>query len=246
MLVRTPARRVLFTLLTAALMLTACNMGATPSPTVDVNAINTAAFNTAAAQISVGQTQTALAAPATLLPTNTAAPLATFAVPGNETVVPTTAGGLPTVSFKSGNTTPTTPLAGSTPLANIAPTSAGIGSTASGCNDALFVGETLPDKSVIGIGKDFSKAWELKNTGTCAWDKGYVFAFQPNLSSSEIQGYDIVIKASDEVTKPGNSQSFIVKLTAPATAGEYKGYWKMKDTSGTYFGPLVFFDIVVK
>lgn len=240
--VRNLSRRVSFILLAAALMLTACNMGATPAPTVDVNAINTAAFNTAAAQISLEQTQTALAAPsATLLPTNTSAPLA---LPDNGTVLPTAAGGLPTVSF---NTTPTTPLPGFTPLAtSIAATSAGIGNTASGCNDALFVGETLPDKSVVGAGKDFAKAWELKNTGSCTWDEGYVFAFQANLSNIEIIGYDIVIKSSDEFTKPGHSQSFIIKLTAPTTAGEYKGYWKMRDDSGGYFGPLVFLDIVVK
>lgn len=242
MLVRKSVRRVLFILLNAALMLTACNMGATPAPTVDINAINTAALNTAAAQISVGQTQTALVAPSATQ-TNTSAPLATVVLPGNGTVLPTVAGGLPTVSF---NTTPTTPLAGFTPLATPMPTSAGIGNTASGCNDALFVGETLPDKSVIGAGKDFAKAWELKNTGTCVWEIGYVFAFQPDLSSAEMEGYDIVIKANDEVTKPGHSQSFIVKLTAPTTAGEYKGYWKLKDKNGSYFGPLVFFDIIVK
>jgi hypothetical protein len=219
-------------------------MGATPAPTVDINAINTAAFNTAVAQISSGETQTALAAPSdTSLPTNTIDPLATVVLPGNGTVFPTTTGALPTFSF---NTTPTTPLAGFTPLATSLPTSAGIGNTASGCNDALFVGETLPDKSVIGAGKDFDKAWELKNTGTCTWEEGYAFAFQANLSSTEIKGYDIVIKASDEFTKPGHSQSFIIKLTAPTTPGEYKGYWKMKDDSGSYFGPLVFLHIVVK
>ncbi len=246
MLVRIPARRVLLTLLTAALMLTACNMGATPAPTVDVNAINTAAYNTAAAQISAGQTQTALAAPTeAVLPTNASA-LPTFALPGNETVLPTTAGGLPTVSFNSTPLSNTTPLAGLTPLATFQPTSAGIGSTASGCNDALFVGETLPDKSVIKAGEKFTKAWEIKNTGTCDWAEGYTFAFQANLSSSAISGYDIVIKSSDEVTEPGHSQSFVVKLTAPTTAGEYKGYWKMKDDKGNFFGPLVFLDIVVK
>jgi hypothetical protein len=171
------------------------------------------------------------------------APINTAVLPGDGTVLPTAAGGFPTVSF---NTTPTTPLAGFTPLATIPPTSAGIGNTASGCNDALFVGETLPDKSVVGAGKDFSKAWELKNTGTCNWDEGYVFAFQAHLSSAEIEGYDIVIKSSDEFTKPNRGQSFIIKLTAPTTPGEYKGYWKMKDDSGSYFGPLVYFDIVVK
>jgi hypothetical protein len=108
------------------------------------------------------------------------------------------------------------------------------------------VGETLPDKSVVAAGKNFTKAWEIRNTGTCSWDEGFVFAFQPDLSSSGIEGYDIVINNKDEFTKPGHTQSFIVKLTAPTTPGEYKGYWKLKTNEGTYFGPLVYFDIVVK
>jgi hypothetical protein len=195
------------------------------------------------AQISAQQTMTALVAPsATPLPTNAPVSLATVAPP-------TVAGGvLPTVSF---NSTPnTTPLAGFTNVAGspIAPTAAGgiIGDTKAGCNDGAFVGETLPDKSVVDAGKDFTKAWEIKNTGTCAWDEGYVFAFQPDLSSAGIKGYDVVINNEDEITKPGHSQSFIVKLTAPTAAGEYKGFWKLKADNGTYFGPLVYFDIVVK
>ena len=236
-------RRMLLILLTATLALAACNVGSSPSPTADVNAINTAALSTALAQISAQQTMTALVAPsATPLPTNAPLSLSTAALP-------TVAGGvLPTGSF---NTTPnTTPLAGFTNVAGspIAPTAAGgiIGDTKAGCNDGAFVGETLPDKSVVGAGKDFTKAWEIKNTGTCAWDEGYIFAFQPDLSSAGIEGYDIVINSEDEFTKPGHSQSFVVKLTAPTAAGEYKGFWKLKTDTGTSFGPLVYFDIVVK
>lgn len=235
--VRNFSRRLLFTLLAAALALAACNVGATPAPTIDANAINTAAYSTAMAQISAQQTMTALAAPTnTQLPTNIPISLATT---GPSATANT--GALPTVSFN------TTPLAGFTPLATaLAPTSAGIGNTASGCNDGAFVGETLPDKSVVDAGKSFTKAWEIKNTGTCPWDEGYVFAFQPDLSSSAIEGYDIVIKESDTVTKPNHSQSFIIKLKAPTTPGEYKGYWKLKADNGSYFGPLVYFDIIVK
>ena len=69
MLVRKSPRRTFLILLTAALTLAACNVGATPAPTVDVNAINTAANATAMAQISAQLTQTALDAP-----TNTALP----------------------------------------------------------------------------------------------------------------------------------------------------------------------------
>jgi D-alanyl-D-alanine carboxypeptidase len=82
MLVRKFPRRTLFILLTAALTLAACNVGATPAPTIDVNAINTAAFETAVAQIVVQQTQTALAAPSnTPPPSNTPLSLATAALP---------------------------------------------------------------------------------------------------------------------------------------------------------------------
>src|SRR5215211_7166037 len=150
MLVRKFPRPTLLILLTAAWTLAACNVGATPAPTVDVNAINTAAHATAMGQISAQLTQTALAVPSnTPLPTDTPLSLATSGLPTLAAGASPTAGvsgTLPTLSF---NTTPnTTPLAGFTPLAtSIAPTSGGVGSTASGCNDALFVGETLPDKS---------------------------------------------------------------------------------------------------
>jgi hypothetical protein len=40
---------------------------------------------------------------------------------------------------------------------------------------------------VVRAGREFTKAWEIKNTGTCAWDEGYVFAFQPSLSSSAMK-----------------------------------------------------------
>jgi hypothetical protein len=240
-------RKLMITTALVVMLAAACNVGATPAPTMDVNAINTAAFNTAMAQISSQQTQAALAAPsATSLPANTLLPLATLGLPTAGGVPPTAGNGaIPTLSF---NITPnTTPVAGFTQIATSRPAgSSGQASTASGCNDALFVGETLPDGSVVKAGDNFVKGWELKNTGTCDWDEGYAFAFQPDLSSSAIQGYDIVIKSSDDVTKPGHSQSFVIKLTAPSTAGEYKGYWKLKTGSGVSFGPLVYFDIVVK
>jgi len=246
MLTQKSPRRMLLILITTTLTLAACNVGASPAPTIDANAINTAALGTAMAQISAQQTMTALAAPsATSLPTNAPVSLVTVAPPAAGGVLPTTnaGGALPTVSFN------TTPLAGFTTVAGspIAPTSGSIiGDTKAGCNDGSFVGETLPDKSVVRAGKEFTKAWEIKNTGTCAWDEGYVFAFQANLSSPGIEGYDIRINDRDEITKPNHSQSFIVKLTAPTTPGEYKGYWKLKTDDGTPFGPLVYFDIVVK
>jgi len=241
MFVRKFPRQTLLTLIAAALFLVGCNVGAAPSPTLDVNAINTAIVGTTVAQLSVQFTQTALAAPTSSpASSDTQAVLPTFALPTQSGASPTT-GALPTLSFN------TTPVAGFTPLATSAvSTTSGISNTAAGCNDGLFIGETLPDGSKVGPGKNFEKAWEIKNTGTCTWDEGYAFVFLPDRSSSEIEGYDIVINQSDEFTKPNHSQSFVVKLTAPTTSGEYKAYWQLRTDDGTFFGPLVYLSIIVK
>jgi hypothetical protein len=241
--------KFIFSLLVLTGLLAACGSSATPTP--DLNAMNTAIVGTTVAQLSGQFTQTAQAAPTnTPASTEAVATIPTVALPTlansgpNATVNPAA---LPTFSFVNTPVVGNTLAAGATALVTPIPnTSSGQPSTAFGCNDGLFIGENLPDGSVIKSGADFAKSWEIKNTGTCTWDEGYSFTFLSNVSSSEIKGYDIVIKAADEFTKPGHSQSFIVKLTAPTKAGEYKGYWKMQDDSGNYFGPRVYFDIVVK
>ena len=80
-------KQVTMFLFATALLVTSCNMGATPAPTVDVNAINTAAFSTAMAQLSAGQTQTALTAPSAI-PTVTPLSLVTFPAAGNGSPAP--------------------------------------------------------------------------------------------------------------------------------------------------------------
>jgi hypothetical protein len=223
-----------------AVILSSCNMGATPVPTEDPGVIQTQAFSVVLTQAALQQTQTALAIPPTPLPTNTPFPTATL----GETP---TLGAASTFAPLGGTNTPfafNTQQPGLTPLASTVPTLGAVATftTKNGCNDGTFMGESKPfDKDVIAAGKNFSKSWEILNTGTCVWDEGYSFAFLPDLSSPELKGYSIVLKknAPEEYTKPKHSQTFVVKLTAPKTAGEYKGYWKMKDDAGNLFGPLV-------
>src|SRR6185503_18873688 len=101
MLVRIFPRRTLLMLLMTTLMLAACNVGATPAPTVDINAINTAAVATAMGQISAQLTQTALAAPSNTpppTPTNTPIPLAALPTTGAGTAATAgISGALPTL-----------------------------------------------------------------------------------------------------------------------------------------------------
>jgi hypothetical protein len=224
-------------LFVAALMLTACNMGATPAPTVDINAINTAAFNTAVAQVAAAQTQTALVAPSAT-PTNTSAPLATVVLPGNGTVLPTTVGGaLPTVSF---NTTPTTPLAGFTaivsPVALAATTSLG-----DSCNNSAFEGDlTIPDGSVIKPGVNFTKVWKLRNSCTCTWDEGYALVYiggsKPDLDPYT---YKFSTKSDRDFVAGGEAIDIALELTSPCTPGKYEGHWRMQNDQGYFFGTVI-------
>lgn len=211
------------TLLLAA-ALTSCNIGATPQPTIDVNAIFTFAAGTMNAQLNDQGTQTAQAASPT--PAATFTPLATFPVtPLGTPFSITTPGG--------GAALPTTASGGGT-----------LGSTAVGCDNSNYLSETKPDDGTqVTAGTDFTKGWSLQNTGTCAWKAGYSFAFD---SGDQMAGKDIVLSKSEDFTDPGHSQTFIIKLQAPASAGEYKGYWRMKNATGTAFGSRVWVDIVVK
>ena len=221
-------------LLTAAL--TSCNIGKSPEPTADVNAIFTSAAGTMISQLNDQQTQTAVAVTPTLQssPTSldTFTPLPTFSQGS------TPFGGTPFIF--------STPGLGVTPLAPTLPSSGSVtNGFAVGCNNAELIDETIPDGTIIHPAKPFGKAWELQNTGTCRWDEGYSFNFK---SGDQMQGNNVTITKqsnSGDFTEPGHSQSFIIHLWAPGTAGEYKGYWQMKGDDGNWFGSLVSVDIIV-
>jgi hypothetical protein len=220
-------------LLLLAAALASCNIGKAPEPTADVNAIFTSAAGTMFAQLNDQQTQTALAVTdtpaATLTPFDTQTPMPTFA-----------SGSTPFGATSIFN------IPGLTPGATIAPTSGGVVSGFPvGCNNAELVAEKIPDKTVIAPAKQFTKTWQLQNTGTCTWDEGYSFDFK---SGEQLQGEDVLLtkkSASSDFTAPGHSQSFNIDMWTPGTAGEYKGYWQMKSDKGEWFGSLVWVDIIV-
>ncbi|HUE98251.1 MAG TPA: NBR1-Ig-like domain-containing protein [Anaerolineales bacterium] len=233
MLVRKFPRPVLLILLIATLTLAACNAGATPAPTVDINAINTAAVATAMAQISAQLTQTALAMPTnTSVPTDTAIPLATLALPtaGGDSSTP--GGALPTLSF---NTTPnTTPLAGFTPIAPSGPT-AFLGDS---CHNSSYVADvTIPDNAVLQPGVDFEKIWRVQNTGTCTWDEGYTLVFFAGDQALDPENFEI--ERSADFVAGGETADIGVNLTAPNTPGTYGATWRMQTDAGVFFGQVL-------
>ena len=254
MLVRKFPRRVLFILLTAALTLAACNVGATAAPTVDANAINTAAYETAIAQIAAQQTQTALAAPTnTPPPTNTALSLATAALPTAGGPTPTgNAGALPTVSFNITPNTNTTPLAGFTPVSG-SPVAAGpTASLGDACHNSVFVADvTIPDGTTFQDsnakggrpGDEFHKVWRIQNTGTCRWDEGYAMAFVGG--DDELKPHSVVFDSADDFVDPGANADLGITLIAPKFPGKYSATWRMQTDNGAFFGTYMTVNIEV-
>jgi len=240
MLVRNFPRRTLLIVLTATLTLAACNVGATPAPTVDVNAINTAAVATAMGQISAQLTMTALSAPTnTPPPTVSPLPLVTSALP-------TATGGLPgtppTLSF---NITPnTTQVAGLTPIgtAGVPVSTAVLGDS---CNNSVYIADvTYPDNTVVKPGTDFNKVWRVQNTGTCLWDDGYKLAFIAG--DRALDPTSFAFTDSADFVSGGETADLGVDLTAPLAEGTYSATWRMQSDSGVFFGTMLTVVIVVQ
>ena len=107
-------------------------------------------------------------------------------------------------------------------------------STPSGaCNAVSFVADvTIPDDTVIGLSKPFTKTWRLKNVGTCTWTSGYSLVFD---SGDQMSG-----PGSQQLTNgtvlPGATIDVSVDLTAPGSAGTYKGNWRLREPGGAVFG----------
>ena len=249
MFVRKSLRQAVLVLATAAIFLAACGGGAAPEPTVDVNAINTAAVATAMGQLSAQFTQTALAAPtSTTISTNTALPLPTLSLPTAGAGPPIATGALPTVSF---NSTATTPLAGNTPLTGVPGLGSPVAPAATtslgdSCNNSVFEGDvTIPDGSVLEPGHDFQKVWAIRNTGTCLWDEGYALVYIGG-SNPDLDPYNFDFKNSDDFVSGGEAINIGLNLTTPCEPGSYEGHWRMRNDQGYYFGTVLSVYVEVK
>ena len=234
MFVRKPPRQAIVGILAASLFMASCGVAATPEPTVDPNAISTAAVQTVMAQLSIQFTQTANAAPSpTLQPTNTPATPPTFSIPTAGASPTAGAGAIPTVSFNI------TPLAGVTQLATsiVAPPAA-TAALGDACNNAIYIADlTIPDGTVLRPGEDFRKVWQIRNTGSCTWDEGYGLIFIGGDNAIDPVNYEITIRA--DFIDPGEDADFDIPLTAPLAEGTYQGSWRMRNDQGVFFGETV-------
>ena len=152
-------------------------------------------------------TQTALAQPtATPKPTNTPITVVTFASPNGVSA----------------------PTATSTTAASSGGSSA--------CYGLSYVSDvTIPDNTKVTPGQSFTKTWKVLNSGSCAWEQGFIF----NVVGGEAIGGTAV--TLNQRVESGRQYEFSVPMVVPTDAtGELKGTWRLSDANGNFFGDGVY------
>jgi len=167
---------------------------------VDVNAIYTNAAATIVAQQQTLQSGTFVATPTPNFPTPTPPLL----------LSPTALQQIPTIL-------PTIKPAG--------------GVVATGCDSAVYVSDvTIPDGTTVPAGQSFTKTWQVKNTGSCAWTATYQLTF---VSGDSLGGKATVL---NKVVNPGETADISVILTSTSASGSITGRWKLTNDKGQQFG----------
>jgi len=130
---------------------------------------------------------------------------------------------------------PTSTIAAPTVTLAISPTTSSGGgvlpTATSDCDDAEFVSDvTIPDGTVLDPNETFTKTWRLRNSGTCSWTPSYAIVF----SNGDSMGGPATQALTGNVN-PGQTMDISVSLKAPATNGDYIGYWKLRNAAGNTF-----------
>ena len=93
------------------------------------------------------------------------------------------------------------------------------------CDKAQFIDDvTIPDGTPMSPGEAFTKTWRIRNIGTCTWS-GYTAVFD---NGNAMGGTSVAVST----TPPGGYVDISVDLTAPASDGTYRGYWRIRNTGG--------------
>lgn len=142
----------------------------------------------------------------------------------------TLAAPLPTTTNAIPSPTYTVPAPTSQPPTSVPPTAIRATAT-SNCNRVSKVEDvSIPDGTILNPNQAFTKTWRLTNGGTCSWTPAYALTFSSGNSMS-----GPATRALTGNVDPGQSVDLSVDLTAPAEAGEYTGYYKLRDASGVLF-----------
>lgn len=102
-----------------------------------------------------------------------------------------------------------------------------------GCTNQIdFIADvTVPDDTVMGPGKTFTKTWRLRNAGTCTWTGDYDLVFD----GGQAMGAPASVPIGGSVP-PNGTVDVSVEMTSPSTEGTHKGNWMLRDAQDRAFG----------
>lgn len=106
------------------------------------------------------------------------------------------------------------------------------------CADAAWVRDvTIADGTTMQPGETFVKTWAVKNTGSCTWRDSFylIFGYGDKMGGTEV--------ALSSDVEPGQETNLSITLTAPQKAGNYFGWWRLKNEWGVPFGE--FFGVTI-
>lgn len=102
-----------------------------------------------------------------------------------------------------------------------------------------FVGDaSIPDGSILASGQAFIKSWQVKNSGTCAW-QGYRLVF--------IRGNLLGGKSPSPipVLGPDGVATLSLNLIAPSIPGSFEGTWRVQASNGSLIGSELNYRIAI-
>jgi hypothetical protein len=105
--------------------------------------------------------------------------------------------------------------------------------------DAIFLADvTIPDGAGFPPGDRMVKVWQVRNSGTCAWDSSYGLV--------HVEGGLLGATTPVEVpaTPAGERANLEVIFVAPEQPGTYSSTWQLRSPQDEAFGPRM--DIVIE
>jgi hypothetical protein len=107
-------------------------------------------------------------------------------------------------------------------------------------DNSVMASETIPDGSQFQPGAAFVKTWRFLNNGSTTWTRGYELVHV----GDNLMGAVSPVPVPFDVP-PNQVVDINVNMTAPNQAGAYRGYWRIRNSQGEFFGDRVWVEIAV-
>jgi len=109
--------------------------------------------------------------------------------------------------------------------------------------DAAVVSQTVP--TLLTAGKTATFTIQMKNTGSTAWTGSQFQLVSTAQPAVNVWGVVSVNDAAGDNIVTNGTKTFTIPVTAPAAAGTYQSSWRMKLSTGAYFGATALTNVVV-